>query len=637
MSGRAGVLQRKCACGAAAGLQGECDECKKKKGAGLQRRAIGSGPAIAPRIVHDVLRTPGQPLDAATRAFMEPRFAYDFSKVRVHADGRADESARAVSAEAYTVGQDIVFGEGQYTPRTESGRKLVAHELAHVVQQSAPGFSSNFRQSSGEIPVGSPADESEQHADTVANGVLRTGSAQSIDSGLTSQAILRRQTAATGDKDPDRDKILAVANRAGDPTSRAWELVWRMLSRYFPEYVKRVAGVAYRENEPSVRVDVTDSGPKDKKVQSAIVAVGKKFMDGISDDSLRGKIEELASALSSLRAAPDPKAGQGTGIVWKIIHDKLPKKTNRIAGTSYDANLPGLRTEFKSGEVQAGKTKVAWSAPMLYFGTAFVDLPDPDKESKLREEFKVIDKWAVENFHIRKNDLDDEDITLRIRGLSTSQLTEFRDKTQDLAVKTYVSSLIKTSTPLEKGLQMGADGKETVVIGAVTVIVEPDILDVPKITGGVTKPSRAWRIPKPTVDGGRVTAFTPPTITITIRTKYGVGSKDRPAGPDVISAYGRGTTERDKALGATTLRAHEGSHGLDFIQYIRDHPFPTFTGAVGMTVAQFRNAEAAFTAAVDTYGAALESFSVKRTDCTGLTIDQYDDQHHIPHPVQCGP
>src|SRR5512134_563730 len=89
----------------------------------------------APPIVHEALRSPGQPLDAATRAFMEPRFGHDFSGVRVHTDARAAESARAVQALAYTVGRDIVFGDQRYSPQTSPGRRLLAHELTHTLQQ----------------------------------------------------------------------------------------------------------------------------------------------------------------------------------------------------------------------------------------------------------------------------------------------------------------------------------------------------------------------------------------------------------------------------------------------------------------------------------------------------------------------
>ena len=132
-------VQRKCACGGLAGPDGECAACRARRVA-LRRAAAGPAAAAAPPIVHDVLRSPGRPLDAATRAFMEPRFGHDFSRVRVHTDARAAESARAVDALAYTVGHNVVFGAGQYAPGTATGRRLLAHELAHVAQQGAGGL-----------------------------------------------------------------------------------------------------------------------------------------------------------------------------------------------------------------------------------------------------------------------------------------------------------------------------------------------------------------------------------------------------------------------------------------------------------------------------------------------------------------
>jgi hypothetical protein len=89
----------------------------------------------APPIVNEVLRSPGQPLDAATRSFMEPRFGHDFSHVQVHTGEKAAESARAVNALAYTVGSHVVFGAGQYSMTVGAGQALLAHELAHVFQQ----------------------------------------------------------------------------------------------------------------------------------------------------------------------------------------------------------------------------------------------------------------------------------------------------------------------------------------------------------------------------------------------------------------------------------------------------------------------------------------------------------------------
>src|SRR4051812_13307702 len=78
----------------------------------------------------------GEPLSPTLRAEMEPRFGHDFGKVRLHADAQAAASARAVSAEAYTVGPHIVFGANRFQPGTRAGQRLIAHELAHVVQQA---------------------------------------------------------------------------------------------------------------------------------------------------------------------------------------------------------------------------------------------------------------------------------------------------------------------------------------------------------------------------------------------------------------------------------------------------------------------------------------------------------------------
>ena len=135
VSAQTALLQRKCACGGSGGLAGECGECGKKK---LQRKVAGNQAAnlSAPPIVYEALMSSGQELDAGTRAFMESRFGHDFSRVRVHTDQRAAESAEAVNALAYTVGRDIVFGAGLYSPGSYAGRGLLAHELGHVLQQA---------------------------------------------------------------------------------------------------------------------------------------------------------------------------------------------------------------------------------------------------------------------------------------------------------------------------------------------------------------------------------------------------------------------------------------------------------------------------------------------------------------------
>jgi hypothetical protein len=177
-----GVLQRSCG-GTCSGGPAACTDCQKKKP--MQRSATGTAaPATMPPVVHDVLHSAGEPLDASTRAQLEPRFStvlartspsplrvatnaltvgasntpfeseadsfadaisratpahdarFDLGDVRIHTDARAAEAARAVQARAWTVGNHIAFDSGAYAPQTAAGRRLLAHELTHVVQQT---------------------------------------------------------------------------------------------------------------------------------------------------------------------------------------------------------------------------------------------------------------------------------------------------------------------------------------------------------------------------------------------------------------------------------------------------------------------------------------------------------------------
>lgn len=129
-------VSRKCAHCEEEKLQRKCASCEAEEK--LQRKADGASgaQAYAPPIVHSVLSQPGQPLDRATRSYFEPRFGRDFSQVRVHSGvSVAAEAARAVDAIAYTIGNDIVFDSGRFQPQSLQGKRLLAHELTHVVQQ----------------------------------------------------------------------------------------------------------------------------------------------------------------------------------------------------------------------------------------------------------------------------------------------------------------------------------------------------------------------------------------------------------------------------------------------------------------------------------------------------------------------
>ena len=163
----AGILQRKCACGNHTVAGSQCEECTKGKTP--QRKAINQNDgAELPAFDPEVLRGPAQPIDGASRSFFESRFGHDFSHVRVHTDRRSAESASAMNALAYTVGNDVVFGANQYAPGTLAGSRLLAHELTHVVQQQAAGSPAVQRS-----PLGPTDDPKERQADVVADSALK--------------------------------------------------------------------------------------------------------------------------------------------------------------------------------------------------------------------------------------------------------------------------------------------------------------------------------------------------------------------------------------------------------------------------------------------------------------------------------
>jgi hypothetical protein len=183
------LLQRKCSCGNHTIGGGECAHCSKKNSLGLQTKlTVGqagdlyeqeadriadqvmsapvnahlkptsksiqrlanqaTGNFSAPASVDRALSSAGSPLDSGLRQDMEQRFGHDFSRVRVHTSAVAEQSAQEINANAYTVGQNVIFGANRFSPATREGRRLIAHELTHVVQQSSADATANRESSS---------------------------------------------------------------------------------------------------------------------------------------------------------------------------------------------------------------------------------------------------------------------------------------------------------------------------------------------------------------------------------------------------------------------------------------------------------------------------------------------------------
>src|SRR5262245_28851313 len=256
---RSELLRRASAGAGAPGLSGECDACRTKRPS-MERRGSTERAQLSevPPVVHNVLRSHGQPLDAKTLSFMESRFGHDFSQVRVHTDEKAAESARTLNALAYTVGRDVVFGTRQYVPETGTGQRVLAHELMHVVQQRHGEPRPLSR-------VTSPVHEQEAHraAAAIASpslGVVPRSAAgpvhglQCLDPSLLSPTF-------TPDADPLYIKANTVIEQKPKPWGEfSWPIQWETNGRdgYIVQEVRSVESIwncdpertPYKETDP---------------------------------------------------------------------------------------------------------------------------------------------------------------------------------------------------------------------------------------------------------------------------------------------------------------------------------------------------------------------------------------------------
>jgi hypothetical protein len=164
-----------------------------------------------PSPVRDVVGSGGgSPVEPGARSFLEDRMSADFSDVRVHTGGKADESARAINAQAYTVGTDVVFRSGAYQPETPGGRHVLAHELAHVIQQKSGPVAGT--PAPGGISISHPSDSFEQAAEHSATQAMSGGTAQAMPAG-GGEGI----TAQRASEDEEEEPVQAMtAQRAGE-------------------------------------------------------------------------------------------------------------------------------------------------------------------------------------------------------------------------------------------------------------------------------------------------------------------------------------------------------------------------------------------------------------------------------------
>jgi outer membrane protein OmpA-like peptidoglycan-associated protein len=176
------AVQRKAGCPFGRGPGCADDEEKIKKGTIRRKASENAGPSSdVPLIVHEALQSPGEPLDARTRAFFEPRFGYDFGHIRIHTD--ADLSASAIAAEAFTHGPDIFFARGFYAPHTSRTQLLLAHELTHTLQQQA-----NRVPQTGSVASGHKEEQGKNRT-----GSLQMNSISPVNARLAGTPLLQRK------------------------------------------------------------------------------------------------------------------------------------------------------------------------------------------------------------------------------------------------------------------------------------------------------------------------------------------------------------------------------------------------------------------------------------------------------------
>ena len=557
-------LQRKCACGTY-GSGGECDKCRSAA-TDLHRSACSpAAPASMPAIVDDVLSSSGQPLDSDIREWMEPRFGHDFSHVRIHTDQRAAESAQAVNALAYTVGHDVVFNTGRYQPGTESGGRLLAHELTHVVQQGRSGLATQTAKE-----ISHPSDAAEVEADSVATRIVN------------GETVTVTQ--------PPSATLHALSE------GEAWGLAGGI-----------VGGLGL------LGLTLYLTGVFDK--------------EHFSDDELIAYLTTLATTrrIENTRSLSDNKA-RDVVRRWTAGNDPRFNLDNGFRATGGSLTGPELKRllieEMLSGPTTAGDENAIIT--IVRRSTDRLQIVNAIGREHLWSNFSGRNRRIIEALTLTDNEFNDTALVDRLKALPADELADYRDNAVDPAVRARIVRILqlqRITTPLGIETPVGADGVAHPVIPGFDVNVAPDTTSQQEQyrnqahTGLGMDASPA--VPDAFVDSNNIVQSTtvPGNIRMTIQTTYGPGAD--PSGP---SGYGRGSTPEDIAAGQTSLRFHEGHHGLDLLEFLRTNPAPRFGGQIGMTQTQWRQAEEQFRQDTEAYYQRAIDFTVQRTECVGRAV-----------------
>lgn len=316
----------------------------------IQREGIGPIGTGAPDLVRDVVASPGQPLDPRLRSVMEPELGYDFSRVRVHSDRPAAQSADAIGANAYTAGDHIVFGTGRFDPSSTGGRRLVAHELAHVIQQ-ADGPVAGHEIDSG-MSVSTPDDSFERAAASLSENAIHAdgpaipgrGPIAPLPSGSRGPGSIAVQRAT------DWGKVGGIAGIVGAAVAGAALLV-ALAAWIWPRNPNATAqGVTMQPNPFAFQATGTaPSTPEDKQKYQAAAEAPPRV-----DKVLELKTDDNNDTSFNLQRTTD-----GSNIIAASI---IPGETKGYKG-GYNNSIAALNFSAMQTYPPAGDTSAAASQP----------------------------------------------------------------------------------------------------------------------------------------------------------------------------------------------------------------------------------------------------------------------------------
>ncbi|HEX2047682.1 MAG TPA: DUF4157 domain-containing protein [Acidimicrobiales bacterium] len=309
----------------------------------MRRRAVDGhaiGAPAAPPVAAAALRAGGVPLDGSTRASLEPRFGRDLGAVRVHSDSVAAAGAAAVGARAYTVGAHIVFGAGQYAPATAEGRRLLAHELTHVLQQgpvAAPGGSS--------LEVGAADSPFEREADRVADAVVRGLDLPVVVPG--GPPALRRACgeAAIGPPPPGCNLTFATPsgarflfNRACDDWAPGQQAAFESaVDAVVPGATVNLFGIA--STDGPVGFNLSLSCARLAEARAIVVAKGKsgqlRRSEAVGPQGLAGDVTFRAVAMEVIGPAPPPPPAATTTRTFEVVVKSFIRTIGTTAGAMF--------------------------------------------------------------------------------------------------------------------------------------------------------------------------------------------------------------------------------------------------------------------------------------------------------------